>query len=274
MPFSPEEFQKSINQELILVKDRVKNLIDIKVNHPGEDGSYREAILRNVIKRFLPNNISIGTGFVVAKKSGRFERTSQIDIILYDNTYPLLFQEGDFIITTPKNVKAIIEVKTTIINSNTDEKNGITKIVDKARKNYEVIVSGNKKIFNGIFAFNYGDSIIDGRNENLSVVVENALKCSNGKINHISLGDKIFIKYWHNQNNPSIKRDCLSDCFFNIYKLEALSFSYFISNLIDNIVDKTMNDRWWFMFPIGGEYGKEAHLIAQCPLLNVIRRQS
>lgn len=68
MPFDPEAFHKSINEELIIVKDRVKNLIDIDTNHHGEDGNYREAILRNVIKRFLPNNISIGTGFVVAKK--------------------------------------------------------------------------------------------------------------------------------------------------------------------------------------------------------------
>ena len=68
MPFDPEAFHKSINEELILVKDRVKNLIDIDTNHHGEDGNYREAILRNVIKRFLPNNISVGTGFVVAKK--------------------------------------------------------------------------------------------------------------------------------------------------------------------------------------------------------------
>lgn len=262
MPFSPEEFQKSINQELILVKDRVKNLIDIDINHHGEDGSYREAILRNVIKRFLPNNISIGTGFVVAKKNNNFKRTSQIDIILYDNTYPLLFREGDFIITTPKNVKAIIEVKTTIRNA--DLKN----IIDKATKNYEIIVSGNKKIFNGVFAFNY-----DEFNNALSTTVKNALKGSQGKVNHISLGDKVFIKYWHNETNLSIKRASKSNNFFNIYELEALSFSYFISNLIDNIVDKTMNDRWWFMFPIRGQYGKEAHVIGQCPL-DVERVQS
>lgn len=268
MPFSPEEFQKSINQELILVKDRVKNLIDIDINHHGEDGSYREAILRNVIKRFLPNNISIGTGFVVAKKNNNFKRTSQIDIILYDNTYPLLFQEGDFIITTPKNIKAIIEVKTTIKNTDLQE------IVDKARKNYEIIVSGNKKIFNGVFAFNYNDdSIVDSRKNMLATTVKDALKCSEGKVNHISLGDEIFVKYWHKETKPNIKQDCESNNFFNIYKLEALSFSYFISNLIDNIVDKTMNDRWWFMFPIGGQYGKEAHVIGQCPL-DVERVQS
>ena len=36
--------------------------------------------------------------------------TSQIDIIIYTNGLPLLFHEGDFIIATPQNVIAIIEV--------------------------------------------------------------------------------------------------------------------------------------------------------------------
>lgn len=266
MPFDPEAFHKSINEELILVKDRVKNLIDIDTNHHGEDGNYREAILRNVIKRFLPNNISIGTGFVVAKKRNEFKRTSQIDIIIYDNTYPVLFKEGDFIITTPKNVKAIIEVKTTIINSRTDEKNGITKIIEKAKSNYEIIVSGNKKLFNGIFAYNYDNSIIDTRNNNLSSVIDEALKDSCGKINHISLGDKLFIKYWHNESDRRINASCDSNNFFNIYNLEELSFSYFISNLIDYVVDNNMDERMWFMFPIRSNNGKEDSRIQQCCL--------
>lgn len=254
MSFNPEAFQKSINEELKLVKDRVKNLIDIDTNHHGEDGSYREAILRNVIKRFLPNNISIGTGFVVTKKGSNFKRTTQIDIILYDNTYPLLFKEGDFIITTPKNVKAIIEVKTTIRNTD------LTSIIKKAKNNYEIIVNGNKKIFNGIFAFNYEDSIV------LSQTIDTALKNSDGKINHISLGDKIFIKYWHNENCSKINESCSSNKFFNIYELQELSFSYFISNLIEYIVDKNMNERMWFMFPIQTTNGKEDNKRKQCCL--------
>jgi hypothetical protein len=259
LPFSPEQFQKSINNELILVKDRVKNLIDIETNHNGEDGNYREAILRNVIKRFLPNNVSIGTGFVVAKKNGIFNRTSQIDIILYDNSYPLLFKEGDFIITTPKNVKAIIEVKTTICNSRTDNSNGILNIINKAKDNYELIVSGNKKLFNGIFAYNYEDSVIDNRNQELSSVIQDSLRSSSGKVNHISLGDRTFIKYWQNQSDMRINPECQTNKFFNIYDLEELSFAYFISNLIYWITDKKMDDRMWFMFPIGSQNGKEDH---------------
>ncbi|WP_375378289.1 hypothetical protein [Hymenobacter cellulosilyticus] len=35
-------------------------------------------------------------------------------MIIYDNTCPVLFSEGDFIITTKRNVRAIIEVKSCI----------------------------------------------------------------------------------------------------------------------------------------------------------------
>ncbi|WP_456488282.1 DUF6602 domain-containing protein [Caminibacter pacificus] len=264
MPFSPEKFQKSINEELKIINNRVKDLIDIEGNHHAEDGAYREAILRNVIRRFLPNNISIGTGFIIAEKRGEFKRTSQIDIIIYDNTYPLLFQEGDFIITTPKNVKAIIEVKTSIKNSSYEnDNNGIFNIINKAKKNYEIIKKYNKKIFNGVFSFYYNDSLIDKRNGNLSRVVEEALKTSEGKVNHIVLGEKIFIKYWENQSNRIINKECDSNNFFNIYELNNLAFSYFISNVIDFVVDKNMEDRFWFMFPKKSKHGKEDFKISQ-----------
>lgn len=254
MPFDPKEFQKSINKELVLVKDRVKNLIDIDINHNGEDGSYREAILRNVIKRFLPKNISIGTGFVINKNQNGFQRTTQIDIIIYDNTYPLLFNEGDFIITTPEGVKAIIEVKTTITNTE------LSDIINKAKNNYEIIVSGNKKLFNGIFSFNYDDEGIDDNrytNPTLSNAIRRGLMASQGKVNHISLGDKTFLKYWKRISDPTINSHCQNNNFFNIYNLEELSFSYFISNLIDWVVDKNMNGRLWFMFPLQNNNGKE-----------------
>ena len=63
-----------------------------------------------MIKRFLPSNLSIGTGFVIKKNNGDTQISNQIDIIIYDNTVPVLFSEGDFVITTYKNVEGIIEV--------------------------------------------------------------------------------------------------------------------------------------------------------------------
>ena len=256
MPFNPEEFQKSINSELSIIKNRVENLINIRVNHHGEDGNYREAILRNVIKRFLPSNISIGTGFIISNKNNEIKRTTQIDIILYDNTHPLLFKEGDFIIATPKSIKAIIEVKTTILNTNLDE------YVQKAKENYDIIIDSNNELFNGIFAYNYNDGdIVDNRNEELSPSIKSALTATKGKVNHISLGKNIFLKYWNNETRTSINSDCQNNNFFNIYNIADLSFSYFISNLIEYVVDKDLGEQTWFMYPKAN--GKEQSRLKQ-----------
>jgi len=267
MPFNPKEFQKSINRELILLKDRVKNLIEIDgVNHHGEDGNYREVVLRNIIRKRLPNNISIGTGFVLNKIDNNIKRTTQIDILIYDNSYPLLFKEGDFIIITPKSVRAIIEVKTNIRNTE------LNNILEKAKKNYDLIVDDTSEIFNGIFSYNYEDNILNRRSDELSSTISNALINCNGKVNHISLGKKFFIKYWDKEYIDSItddeikntiRQNCSTD-FFNIYELENLSFAYFISNLIYWVTDKDIDEQSWFMFPIDSPNGKENSRISQC----------
>ena len=236
-----KKFQKSITKELDTVKDRVRNLIGS--SHWGEEGKYKEAILRNVIRRFLPANLSLGTGFVIRKDNNRTQISNQIDIIVYDNTIPVLFSEGDFVITTYKNVKAIIEVKTKIRNSNLQE------IIEKAKENGKLIV---KDAFNGIFSYEYDDNIN-------SSYVDDVLKSTKGHVNHLSLGKDKFIRFWKKEDRNRLSPpviNCEGD-FYNIYKLKGLSFSYFISNLLDMACSEKLDDRWWFLFPIEGT--KEVH---------------
>jgi len=60
------EFHKSIGKELKAVQNRVRNLI--KDANWLEEGRYKEVVLRNVIRRFLPKNLDIGTGFILNDK--------------------------------------------------------------------------------------------------------------------------------------------------------------------------------------------------------------
>lgn len=96
------DYHRNTSEELLALTNKVRNLI----NHWGEDGRYKEAVLKNVIKRFLPEKFSIGTGFVIKQTEIRGEHLSsrQIDLIIYDNASPLLFKEGDFVILTPDAV--------------------------------------------------------------------------------------------------------------------------------------------------------------------------
>ena len=111
MPINHKQFQESITNELDAVRNRVRDLIGDA--HWGEEGRYKEEILKKTLRKFLPNNVSVGTGFVTTVA----DISKQLDIIIYDNNVPLLFSEGDFIITTPSNVLGIIEVKSNLDTS-------------------------------------------------------------------------------------------------------------------------------------------------------------
>jgi len=252
MSINPEAFQVSITRELDVVKNRVRNLIGKA--HWGEDGRYKEAVLMNVIRRFLPSNLSLGTGFVIRTvgrppERGTYSISKQIDIIVYDNRTPVLFSQGDFVITTNENVKAIIEVKTRIRNSQ------LKKIFAKAVHNGKII---QNEVFSGIFSFEYKRT----KSETLKQTLEELGEDSK-YINHISLGQKIFIKLWKKENHPRVSSfGCQSD-FYGIYDFGSrsrgkkdLSFSYFISNVIYSVFGKA-NKRLWFLFPAEG--GKERY---------------
>ena len=245
MPSNVRLFQESITQELDVVKNRVRNLIGNA--HWGEEGRFKEAILKNILRKFLPKNLSVGTGFIL-KATGNNDNdnllSNQLDIIIYDNTLPLLFSEGDFIITTHKCVRGIIEVKSRITPAT------FSAVVEQFDNSIEDFIvdfkrHNRRKVFTGIFAFEFNGNIE-------SINIDHSLSNSRRVINHISLGTDYFIRHWKSaeRNRLAVPVDCQND-FYNIYNLENLSFSYFISNLID-ITSGGLNDRYWFSFPVEG----------------------
>ena len=85
--FMPDNlnYQKSISNEIISSKDRIRDLIG--GIHYGEDGRYKEILLRNIITSKLPDFAAAGTGFVL----GENEISTQIDIIIFRKDFRLSF---------------------------------------------------------------------------------------------------------------------------------------------------------------------------------------
>ena len=229
-------FHLSTGKELLALKDRVRNLVP----HWGEDGRYKEAVLKTVIKRFLPEKYSIASGFVVKQTVERdqHEASKQIDIIIYDKAFPVLFKEGDFVILTPDAVCAIIEVKTNMKNLN------IYGVLETANNNGRFILDGKSDkrtpLFNGIFSFE-GISVedlpdlkttIDLSNESLTWKFDDY-----SKVNHIAFNNSLFYKFWLKEEHPN-----------KIYEIDQLSFSFFIGNLMDYLGGNsvTKNRNLWF----------------------------
>lgn len=231
-----KKFHESTTKELIALKDRVRNLIGGQ--NWGDEGRYKEVVLKNVIRRFLPNEYNLGSGFVVKKNGTNYEISKQIDLIIYDRTLPILFAEGDFIITTPASVMGIIEVKTNSNNVNMSDE------IVRANEMGGFICKGRRVItplFNAIFCFEgYEERNTDAIKENLRSECQGSNRSKSRYIvNHLCLNKNLFIKYWNDTRKEYI-----------LYGMQDLAFSYFISNIVYHVTQskiKMENDyRIWF----------------------------
>lgn len=236
-----KEFHISTAKELLAIKDRVRSLI----NHWGEDGRYKEAILKTMIQRFLPEKYKIGTGFVIKQTPNRGEHNSskQIDLLIYDTSYPILFKESDFVILTPDSVMGIIEVKANLQNQN------LNNVLEKANKNGEFIYQGksntNSPFFNGIFSFdgyqNLAPDSIKTTLQRVNTHFETKVNYHQFIVNHISFNKHWFYKYWTQEFGSGEETNY-------IYKINDLSFSFFISNLMDYVGGSSViqNSNLWY----------------------------
>ena len=93
---------------------------------------------------------------------------------------------------------------------------------------------------------------------------------SRGVINHISLGEDIFIKHWKSRE----KNIAITEDHYSFYEINELSFSYFISNLIESVVEPIkVLDKLWFLYPIKKPNGKEDALIRDLYISDVLERK-
>lgn len=88
--------------------------LSLFVCHAGEVGRSHEVFLAQVLARFLPQKLRIGTGFVYSPRGA----TRQQDVIIYDwQVLPLPLQIGDCVVVDADAVAAMVEVKTRIRTS-------------------------------------------------------------------------------------------------------------------------------------------------------------
>ena len=211
-----KSYRQSISKELISQKNRVRDF----VLHYSEDGRYKEVILKNLLEKYLPTTVSVGTGFVMAAEH---KISSQIDIIIYDNRIPPLVKINDFVIVVREAVVGIIEVKSII------RKNCFKNMYEKAHNNGEFITQGiNNVIFNGIFAY---ETDLNLHSKSLTKSINGVLQKCHGQVEYICFGKDLFMKYWY-------PKTINESGHYSFYNLEDLSFGYFISYLIERILVK------------------------------------
>lgn len=83
------------------------------IGHGGEIGRAHEYYLRDVLARFLPNNLRLGSGFIASPNW----TSRQQDILIYRRDFTTLFKVGDCVVVDYKALVGTVEVKTNIDSS-------------------------------------------------------------------------------------------------------------------------------------------------------------
>lgn len=229
-------YYESLSDELDALKNRVRLLIADA--HWPTDGEWKESVLRSILRRTGSENVTVGRGFVV----DRDECSTQIDVLVYDNTLPLLYRDGDLAFVTPSACRGIVEVKSSLTAGTYSR--AVTKLADTAR--FVRQGSRNRPLFVGLFSYDFAEA------PSLRLLRELQRSSQNDKagvINHVALGNKTFVKFW--ECHPTSARTKYDS--WHLYRLPNLAAGYFIHNLLADVSGNPIakaEDSW---FPTEGK---------------------
>lgn len=234
-----QSYHVSLTNELISVKDRVRNL----VTHWGTDGEFKEVALRSVLRRHLPASLLVGRGFVVTNN----QSSTQVDVLVIDGNKPCLFRDGDLFIVTPDAVRAAIEVKTRLDNGNavTEALTKLATVEDLCRGS-----TGHGRVWTGLFVFEQGAMDAKKLLSSLSASYNTIFR----PIQCVSAGKGLFARYWSRGADVDSKE---RGPVWHAYDLPSVAPSYFVGNLIDWISKFDNESVAFAWFPL--LEGKEQH---------------
>jgi len=235
------KYYQSFSKELEVTKDRVRNIIGSA--HWISDGTHKEAILQDVLKRFIPQKYAISSGFILSNDGETCSK--QLDIIIYDQASPVLFNSSNFVIIPAQYVRAVIEVKTSLST--------VSKLIDALENLYtiqSIMDKSSDNVYFGIFSFGYqhfsnigpeavaqklftsikefyrNKRLQDTRLTDLHFLQRRTLTslCMNGQLYGLHWNDST-------QREPE----------FGLYDTEEQSFNFFVSNLLSTLDNNAIN---------------------------------
>jgi len=257
-------YYQSFSKELDVTKDRVRNIIGNA--HWISDGTHKEAILQDVLKRFIPKKFAISSGFILANDGENCSR--QLDIIIYDQASPILFKSDSLVIIPDQYVRAVIEVKTSLSVG--------SKLTDALENLYTVQsimdrVSDN--VYFGIFSYGYQNYSDIGpaevarrlffkikefyRNKRSQDSSLNSLHYLQRRtLTSLCMNGQLYGLHW----NDSTQREPE----FGLYDTGDQSFNFFVSNLLSTLDNNAIN----LSKPIWFPQSKESRVLLKESFMN------
>lgn len=226
-----QSFHNSITDELFSIKNRIESLVK---NHWLTVGEDKETALRSLLRRYLPESVIVGRGFIVTDD----ECSSQIDILIVDASKPTVFKDGDLLIVRPDSVLCVIEVKKTLKSHKS-----IVQAIIKLTKIEKICVklTDEDPIWTGLFIFETSNNIKKKLLRALGVAINNMTE----HVNCIAINENTLINYDRYYNGFGCRGHYWSD-----YPNTRIAPSGFISLLMKYIEIKWgKNDLSWAPMP-------------------------
>lgn len=100
----------------VLIKGLIEKVISLKqLNHKVTKGQLREIFISDILKSFLTDQFSIGSGIIINQKG---EQSNQNDIIIYDNRImPPFLNKFNIGVYPAESVAATVEVKSNLTST-------------------------------------------------------------------------------------------------------------------------------------------------------------
>ena len=164
--------------------------------HPGEEGRFVESLVVEFLRKSLPSQLEVASGFIVSSKDTGV-RSSQVDIVIYDKQrYVPIMKYGDAVVIHDKALVAAISVKKNIRRDEiTSEFQALSKIGSMCGMN------GNPKPYLAVFALdiqelvNFEDTVTNSFNKILDAFLDREKGwASNEIVNDLIVLNKFIIK--------------------------------------------------------------------------------
>ena len=247
--------RRCASPRIAVLKDRVRNFI--AGDHWLTDGEWKESVLRSMIKRSISQSFAVGIGFIVKKEVS----SGQIDILIYDSSRPVLYQDDDLVFIPPISCRGIIEVKSNV------KKNALKGILTKLANKSQFVLDTEPKLDLFVGLFSYDTNYAEGdSNKILNALQKSADENSKRIVNHVCLGKSIFAKYWKKNPINGHVKDYKS---WHTYKLKDKAIGYFLHNLMSHAANKKLigNENVWFPEDGKEANGKESRKLGDITLL-------
>lgn len=242
-------YYRSFSKELDVTKDRVRDIIGNA--HWVSDGSHKEAILQDVMRRFIPKKYAISSGFILSNDGERCSK--QLDIIVYDEASPILFGHSNFVIIPNQYVRAVIEVKTSI-----SVESKLTDALENLYSVQSIMHSNSDNVYFGIFSYGYSNfnrigsedvaqRVFDKiknfyQNKRSEVTILNDLQFLQSRtLTSLCMNGQLYGLHWNGSLQTQPK--------FGLYHTADQSFNFFISNLLSTLDNITINRSKTLWFP-------------------------